>query len=122
MNLLKQNRKKLKTIFLLHIMLALYSVGGIFSKLVSTQKFPSKNFFLLYGLVLLNLAVYAICWQQILKKIPLFVAYANKAVTIIWGMLWGKIFFNEKITLIKVIGASVIIIGIYYVLSGENEI
>ena len=50
--------------------------------------------------------------QQILKELPLTVAFANKAVTVIWGIVWGLMFFNETVRPIQLIGASMIIIGI----------
>lgn len=40
-----------------------------------------------YGLVILTPGVYAIVWQQIIKRLPLTAAHANKAVTIVWGFL-----------------------------------
>lgn len=56
--------------------------------------------------------IYAFFWQQVIKRLPLILAYANKAVTVVWGMIWGSILFNEGITVKKVIGALTVIIGI----------
>ena len=61
-----------------------------------------------------------IIWQQILKRMPLTVAYANKPVTLIWGIIWGALIFGEKITVNMLIGAAVIFAGIYLV-TGETE-
>ena len=36
----------------------------------------------------------------------------NKAATIVWGMLWSALFFNETITQKKILGALVILGGI----------
>ena len=80
----------------------------------------SVRFFLYYGIVLANLGCYAVLWQQILKKIPLTSAYANKAVTIVWGLVWGLIFFGEVITIGKVIGSLLIIAGVMIVVT-EHE-
>ena len=55
--------------------------------------FLSLPFIFWYGLVILNLGIYAVVWQQIIKHLPLTTAYANKAVTIVWGILWGSLFF-----------------------------
>ena len=33
--------------------------------------------------------------EQILKHLPLTVAYANKPVSLIWGMIWGTFIFGE---------------------------
>ena len=37
----------------------------------------------------LALVVYAVGWQQVIKHLPLTTAYANKAVTVVWGILLG---------------------------------
>lgn len=100
---------------LLHCLLLMYSVSDIASKLASEQEFLSWQFILLYGTVIGILGVYAIFWQQILKKIPLITAYANKSVTIIWGMIFGAVLFQEQITWNKILGAIIIIIGVYFV-------
>ena len=100
---------------LLHCLLLVYSFSDIASKLASGKEFLSFEFIVLYGTVILLLGVYAIFWQQILKKIPLITAYANKSVTIIWGMLFGALLFDEQIRWNQIIGAIVIIIGVYFV-------
>ena len=51
-------------------------------------------------------------WQQVLKRLDLSVAFANKGITIIWGILWGILLFGEKITFGMVIGAIIVIAGI----------
>ena len=58
------------------------------------------------------LGVYALAWQQVIKRMPLTTAYANKAVTVVWGMVWGMILFGESITPQKVLGAAVIVAGV----------
>ena len=68
------------------------------------------------------MAVYAILWQQILKKIPLITAYANKAVTVIWGLIWGMIIFNETIIVQKLVGAVVIVAGIVMVVKSDEQL
>jgi hypothetical protein len=52
----------------------------------------------LYFVVFGVLFVYAILWQQVLKKIPLTTAIANKSITIVWGMIFGLLFFEEKVS------------------------
>lgn len=49
------------------------------------------------------------------------VAYANKPVTLIWGIIWGKLIFDEKITWSMILGACIIFAGIYLVTSGDKE-
>ncbi len=113
--------EKTKSFLLLHVLLLIYSLGSICSKLAGEAEFLSAPFFLFYGLVLATLAVYALFWQQILKKIPLTTAYASKAVTVIWGLVWGMLFFRETLTVQKVLGAAVIILGIVLVVKADEE-
>ena len=103
----------------LHIILLLYSLGGIVSKLASTKPFLSIDFLILYSMVLLNLAIYAILWQQILKKMSLTTAFANKSILIIWGVIWGKIVFKEIINISQIIGIILILVGILMVVKNN---
>lgn len=113
--------KKYKYIFLLHLLLAVYSMSGIASKHAARQEFLSVPFCLFYGIVVLALFFYAVFWQQLIKKLPLITAYANKAVTVVWGIVWGVLFFDEQLSIMKIIGAAVIVIGVYIVVSGEGQ-
>jgi len=111
---------KIKDYFLLHAIILMYSLGGIFSKLASNEKLFSFNFICFYGILLLILLLYAILWQQILKEIPLTTAFANKSFTVIWGMVWGALLFNEDISINMIIGSLIIFVGVYLVVS-DNE-
>ena len=117
-----QNKKASPVIWIiLHFMLAIMSLGGVCSKIASGEKFLSIRWCLFYGLLLLILGVYAIVWQQIIKRLPLTVAYANRAVSVIWGCIFGMIFFDEKITVGKIIGGIIVIAGvILYALSDDQ--
>ena len=112
--------KNNKSILVLHIVLALYSLFGIASKLAAGEAFLSFRFIFLYGIVIVNLGIYAIVWQQILKRIPVITAYANKAITVVWGIIWGYLFFDERITVLKIVGALIIIIGVILVVIDEG--
>lgn len=110
-----------KTYLCMHLLMMFYAIGGIFSKNAANEPFLSVKYILNYVAVLLILMVYAVFWQMILKKIPLTVAMANKSVTVIWGLVYGFLFFQEKITLGNLIGAVIIIIGIVIVVSADKE-
>lgn len=116
----KKASTKIKAVLSLHILLFFYSLFGICSKFAAQESFLSLGFILYYGIVIFNLGIYAVCWQQIIKYIPLVAAYANKAVTVIWGLLWGNIFFQEEITIQKILGALIIIIGIVLVVTDDE--
>ena len=115
-------RSKFSTLFALHLMLMLYSMSEICSQKAAGESFLSVRFCLYYGTVILLLGVYAIGWQQVIKRIPLTTAFANKAVTVVWGIVWGALFFHEKITPGKLLGAAIVIAGVVlYVLSDKQE-
>lgn len=114
-------KAKVKSIFLLHIMLFFYSLGGVCSKLAAKQEFMSVKFILYYMAVLGILFLYAVLWQQILKRLPLVTAYSNKAVTVIWGILWGQLFFQEAINTKKIVGAVIIILGVILVVTDVEK-
>ena len=106
------NIQHLKTYFELHFLLMAYSLSSVCSKLAGNQEFLSLPFCLSYGCVLTLLLFYAIGWQQIIKRLPLTTAFSNKAVTVVWGIIWGAVFFQEPITIKKIIGAILIIAGV----------
>ncbi|MEG2929507.1 MAG: EamA family transporter [Oscillospiraceae bacterium] len=112
---------KIKDFILLHMVFLIYTANTTFSKLASGEPLLSPKWILFYGGVLAILFVYAILWQQVLKRMPLTVAYANKSITVIWGIIIGRLFFKETITWNMVVGAAIIIFGIYLVVTGEEE-
>lgn len=97
----------------INLILLIYSFSAIISKFAAQEEFFSFDFFVLYGIVLLLLFIYALFWQQILKKVPLTVAYMNKAITVVWGMIFGKVLFSEKISFFMILGSIIIFVGIY---------
>ena len=115
------DKSRIKSYILLHIVVFIYSMSSILTKKAALSEFLSMRFIILYGLVLVCMGVYAIVWQQVIKNLPLNVAFANKSVTVIWGMVWGSIFFNEVITPKMIIGAVIVITGVVMVITGGNK-
>ena len=113
--------KQTKWFLLLHVILGVYAGSSVCSKLAARQPFLSAAFILLYGLMLAALVVYAVGWQQVIKHLPLTTAYANKAVTVVWGILLGLAVFGEAVTLRQVIGAAIIICGIVLFVRADSE-
>lgn len=64
------------------------------------------------GGVFAALAVYAFFWQKILKKVDLSIAYSNKAVGLLWTLVWAAALFGETVTVFNVIGLIMICIGV----------
>lgn len=112
---------RLKTLFVLHLMLLMYSVSDILSKYAGFAEFPSWQFLLLYAGVIVILGIYALGWQQILARLPLTTAYSNRAVVVVWGIIWGVIFFGEAITWQKLVGAALIIAGVILFSRADSE-
>ncbi len=113
--------KKYQYLLLLHLLLAVYSMSGIASKYAAQQEWMSVSFCVFYGIVVLVLCLYAVFWQQVIRKLPLITAYANKAVTVVWGIVWGVLFFDEPLNFMKAAGAAVIVIGVYMVVLSEER-
>lgn len=104
--------QRAKTYLILHLLMATFSLVPVCSKLAGQHPVFSTSFIIYYGLSLFILVIYAFGWQQVIKRMPLTGAYANKAITIAWGILWGWLIFSEKVTVTKIVGALVIIAGI----------
>ena len=119
----KNKNSRAKTLIALHLLLLVYSLSGLFSKSASKEPLLSWSFVCLYAGMLLILGIYAIGWQQILKRLSLSLAFANKAVTVVWGMFWGWAVFGEQISLLNLIGASMVIAGVvlYAWIDGKEE-
>lgn len=115
----KKSHKWIPLLYL-HLLLVIYSLSSILSKRAGLEQFLSWKFCLYYGGMIGILGFYAIAWQQILRKLPLVTAYANKAVTVIWGLVWGALFFDEQITLPKILGCLIIMAGVYFVALDEE--
>lgn len=114
-------KEKLKVLFMLHLMLMIYSMSGICSKLASREAFLSPYFCIYYTIIIVLLGGYAIGWQQIIKRLPLTTAFANKAVTVVWGIIWGALFFHESVTIGKIVGALFVIFGVVIYAYADKE-
>ena len=102
-----------KKVFLaLHLLLLFYSCSSVLSKLAAAQDFLSWGFIFCYGGMFMILVFYAVGWQQILKRLPLTVAFANKAVTLVWSMVFGALLFNESIKINQLIGCALAVAGV----------
>ena len=111
-----------KKVFLaLHLLLLFYSLSSVLSKLAAGQPFLSFRFCLCYGGMFLILVLYALGWQQILKRLPLTVAFANKAVTLVWSMVFGALLVHEQIRLNQVIGCTLAVLGVVLFVQPEKD-
>ena len=111
---------KLRDIFILQLVIAIYTLSTVFFFFSSGQEFLSFKFILFYGIEMLILGLYAIIWQQLIKKFDISVAYANKAMGLLWSIIWAILIFNDTITIKNIIGVIIVIIGTIIV-NSENE-
>lgn len=93
----------------------IFSLAGIFLKLGASYHIFSAGFILLYATSLLCAFCFAILWQQVLREYELMTAYAWRGVLFMWTSLWAYFFFGENLTLNNIIGAAVILCGVYVV-------
>ena len=115
------NPNRLKSYALLHLSFLIYASGTVMMKLAAGHTALSSSFLMFYAFSMIALGVYAILWQQVLKGLPLTIAFSSKAITILWGMLTGYVFFKETISPKMIIGAVIIITGIVLVANGESD-
>lgn len=114
-------KKKLSGYVILHIAIFILSLASLCSKKASTYDFMSWGFVLFYGGVIAALFVYAIIWQQALKRMPLVVAFANKVATLFWSLIYGVLLFGEGIRPNMIIGILIVVVGVILVVSSEVE-
>lgn len=99
-------------VFILIVINLLYACVSLFTKYASQQEFMSWNYMLgLIGAVVV-MGLYAVLWQQILKRIELSLAYMFKGTSLIFVMLLAYVLFGEQITWNNIVGAIIIISGI----------
>lgn len=116
-----QSKNKFFPFILMHIGFLIYASYTLLGKLAAKHDFMSPVWIAFYAGIILVLAVYAIIWQQVLKAFALPVAMCNKAVTIVWGMLFSALLFGEQITVKKLVGAAVILCGIVLLFSADSQ-
>jgi multidrug transporter EmrE-like cation transporter len=105
----------------LHLLIFFMSLGNVLSKAASQQEFLSLPFILLYLAELFILFSYAILWQQVLKHIPLTVAFCNKAVGMVWTTMWGVLIFKEGApSLCQCLGIVIVLIGVVLVVTARE--
>ena len=104
-----------RNILYLQAVVVIYSVNTIIAKYVSAERFFSPRFFALLFLEVAVLGVYAIFWQQLIKRFELTVAYANKATGLIWSALFGVLLFSEQLTVRKVLGIALVAAGVFVI-------
>lgn len=119
-----KEKKRLIYIVLLQGAVLIYSFSSVMSKLASAYPFFSFKMVICYGTSIGLLGVYAILWQQFMKKVELSVAYANRSMNLLWSMVWSVLLFHETMTVKNVLGVILVLIGTIFISmpqKGEHE-
>ena len=90
---------------------------------IGSQRYDtfSAGYFFWFGLAVIILGIYAVCWQLILERIPLTTAYLRRGFSYILLFVWSTLIFHENITVKQVIGIAVISLGMFISVSGDSS-
>lgn len=116
-----KKRVSMLQILILQLNVLVFSLSSVMMKLASGKALFSWPFVLFYGGGIALLGIYALVWQQILKRIPLSVAYANRAMSMLYSMVFGALLFQERITLPMLLGTAVIGAGILVMVNADED-
>ena len=103
---------------LLYFSFIIYSFVSVSAKMASSKD-SIYEALLFFGLELFLLGIYAIIWQQVLKRFPVIMAVSSKGITVVFALIWAILLFHEDITFFNIVGAAMIIIGIVMVSNDE---
>lgn len=113
-------KKGIKQIILLQAAIIIYTISGVMAKMASASDTFIK-LILFFSLDFLFLGIYAVFWQQMIKIFPLSVAYANRAIALLWSAVWAKLIFGEEISLRQMIGIGIVVIGMMIINTEKGE-
>lgn len=109
----KRMKKKIrgKDILVLQAVIVIYTLSSVMAKLASGQEVFSGAFFGFYLAELVILGIYALLWQQMIKRFELSVAYTNRAMALLWSMVWAVVIFHDSVSVRQIAGVVLVILG-----------
>ena len=110
-NINTMDKIKIKNIILLQLIVIIYTINSIIGKLSAGEEFMSMRFILFYVAEVGVLGIYALLWQQMIKRFDLSIAYANRAMALIWSAVWAVVIFLESLSIKNIIGILLVIAG-----------
>ena len=110
-NINTMDKIKIKNIILLQLIVIIYTINSIIGKLSAGEAFMSMRFILFYVAEVGVLGIYALLWQQMIKRFDLSIAYANRAMALIWSAVWAVVIFHESLSIKNIIGILLVIAG-----------
>ena len=115
-------RIKGKHIIILLIAYLIYSLTSVFTKCASMYDVLSLQYILFVLGAVCVMGLYALIWQQIIKRMPISEAYMFKGTSIVFILLLSTLLFGEDITLQNIIGSVIIILGIALFAKSDKEV
>lgn len=91
---------------------ALYACVSVFTKYASEQIVLSARYILAFVGAVGVMGVYAVLWQQVLRRIDLSTAYMFKGTSLVFVIFLASCLFGEPVTWQNIVGACIIIVGI----------
>lgn len=108
----EKKKLSIKMLLLLQAVVVIYTFAGVCGKFAGNYPLLSLEFIFWFGGEVLILGIYAVLWQQIIKRVDLSIAYANRSIALIWSMLWAYLIFHDtEIGWQNIIGVIIIVIG-----------
>lgn len=118
-NLVTNIKSKTLSYCMLYVAFLVYSLTSVCSKKIAIQGRINVEFICYLVLEVILLGVYAIIWQQVLKRFTLVTAMSSKGIVVVFGLMWSVLLFGEKISIYNIIGAIIIVAGIWMVSSDD---
>ena len=114
---------KTRAFLALQLLLLCYALSTVMQKLAAQQDFLSLRFLLCAAGMFFFLGVCALGWQQVLKRLPLTVAYAtSKAVVFLWMLVFGALLFHERVSVRQLLGCALLMAGVVlFALSAKED-
>lgn len=108
-----------KNILLIAVVVAIYSLSGLFTKLASSYDFLTTGYSLCLSGVICILGLYAILWQLVLKRIPLNQAYPFRSLSVVFGLAIAYFAFQETVTRQNLLGCAIVLLGLLIITTGR---
>ena len=114
-----KKKLNLRDFAILQLVVLIYTSSTVISKIAAQSAESGKEwtFLLLYGAEIGVLGIYALCWQQVIKRVELSVTYANRGMSLLWAVL----LFGEQITVKKLIGVGLVLAGTLIINGGKEQ-
>ena len=111
-----KKKLNLRDFAILQLVVLIYTSSTVISKIAAQSAESGKGwtFLLLYGAEIGVLGIYALCWQQVIKRVELSVA-------LLWSLLWAVLLFGEQITVKKLIGVGLVLAGTLIINGGKEQ-